>query len=82
MAPSPIISCQIDGEAMERVRDFIFLGSKITADGDCSHEIKSLAPWEKSYDKLRQYIKKQRHHFANKSLYSQRSGFFSSQIWM
>ena len=40
MAPSPIISCQIDGEAMERVRDFIFLGFKITADSDCSHEIK------------------------------------------
>ena len=51
---------------METVRDFIFLGSKITADGDCSHEIKSLAPWEKSYDKLRQYIKKQRHYFAHK----------------
>ena len=40
MASSPIISWQIDGETMERVTDFIFLGSKITADGDCSHEIK------------------------------------------
>ena len=45
--------------------DFIFLGSKITADGDRSHEIKT-APWEESYDKPRQRIKKQRHHFANK----------------
>ena len=52
MAPGPITSWQIDGEAMQTVRDFIFLGSKITADGDCSHEIKrQLAPWEKSYDK-------------------------------
>ena len=46
--------------------DFIFLGFKITADGDCSHEIKTLAPWKKSYDKTRQCIKKQRHHFAAK----------------
>ena len=53
-------------ETMETVRDFIFWGSKITADGDCSHEIKRLAPWKKSYDKPRQCIKKQRHHFANK----------------
>ena len=49
-AYSPITSLQIDGETMETVRDFIFLGSKITADGDCSHEIKTLAPWKKSYD--------------------------------
>ena len=50
MASGPIISWQIDGETMETVRDFIFLGSKVTADGDCSHEIKSLAPWKKNYD--------------------------------
>ena len=49
MASSPITSWQIDGETMETVRDFIFLGSKITADGDCSHEIKD-AFWEESYD--------------------------------
>ena len=49
----------------ETVRDFIFLGSKITEDGDCSHEIKTLAPWKKSYDQPRQHIKKQRHYFAN-----------------
>ena len=53
LASSPITSWQIDGEKMETVTDFIFLGSKITADGDCSHEIKTLAPWKKSYYKLR-----------------------------
>ena len=50
MASSPITSWQIDQETMETVSDFIFLGSKITADGDCSHEIKALAPWKKIYD--------------------------------
>ena len=50
MASGPIISWQIDEET---VADFIFLGSKITADGDCSHEIKTLAPWKKSYDQPR-----------------------------
>ena len=50
MASGPITSWQIDGEAMEAVKDFIFLGSKITAVGDCSHEIKTLAPWKKSCD--------------------------------
>ena len=50
---------------METVRDFTFLGSKITADGDCSHEIKTLAPWKKSYDQPRQHLKKQRCHLAN-----------------
>ena len=53
MASSLITSWQIDGETMETVRDFIFGGSKITADGDCSHEIKTLAPWKKSYDQPR-----------------------------
>ena len=53
MASGPITSWQIDGESMETVTDFIFLGSEITADGDCSHEIKMLAPWKKSYDKPR-----------------------------
>ena len=50
MASGPITSWQIDGETVETVSDLIFLGSKITADGDCSHEIKTLAPWKKSYD--------------------------------
>ena len=57
MAFGPIISWQIDGETMETVRDFMFRGSKITTDGDCSHHIKTLAPWKKSYDQLRQHIK-------------------------
>ena len=53
MASSPITSWQIDGETMETVTDFIFVGSKITADGDCSHEIKTFASWKKSYDQHR-----------------------------
>ena len=78
MASSPITSWQIDGETVETVRDFIFLGSKITADGDCSHEIKkTLAPWKKIYDQPRQHIKKQRHFFANKGPFSQSYGFSS-----
>ena len=59
MASGFITSWQIDGETVKTVRDFIFLGSKITADGDCSHEIKMPAPWKKSYDQPRQHIKKQ-----------------------
>ena len=57
LASSPITSWQIDGETMETVTDFIFLGSKITADGACSHEIKTLAPRKKSYDKLDSLLK-------------------------
>ena len=52
MASSPITSWQIDGETVETVADFIFLGSKITEDDDCSHEIKRLTPWKKSYDSI------------------------------
>ena len=59
MAPGPITSWQKDGETMETVTDFIFQGSKITADGDCSREIKMFAPWKKSYEKPRQHIKRQ-----------------------
>ena len=58
MASSPITSWQKDGGKVETVANFIFLGSKITADGDCCHKIKMLAPWKKSYDKPRQCIKK------------------------
>ena len=50
IASGPITSWEIDGETVETVSDFIFSGSKITADGDCSHEIKTLTPWKKSYD--------------------------------
>ena len=79
MASGPITSWQIDGERIETVADFIFIGSTIPADGDCSHEIKRLniSPWKKSYDQIRQHIKKQRHYFDNKDLYSQsKLGFF------
>ena len=83
MASGPINSWQIDGEIVETVRDFIFLGSKITADGDCSHEIKRrLLLGRKIYDKPRQHIKKQRHYFTNKSPSSQSYGFSSSHVWM
>ena len=58
------------------------LGSKITTDGDCSHDIKRLVPWKKSYDKTRQHIKKQRYCFANKCSYSQSYGFSSSHVQM
>ena len=71
-----------DGETMETKIDLIFLGSKVTADGDCSCEIKRLASWKKSYDQPRQHIKKQRHYFANKGLSSQNYGFSSSHVWM
>ena len=57
-------------------------GSKISADGDCSHEIKMLTPWKKSYNQPRQHIKKQRHYFAHKGLSSQCYGFSSSHVWM
>ena len=80
MASGSITSWQINGETMETVTDF--LGSKITADGGCSHEIKTLAPWKKSYDQPRQHIKEQRHYFANKGLSSHRHGFSSSHVWM
>ena len=82
MSSGHITLWHIGGETMETVADFIFLGSKITADGDCSHEIKMLAPWKKSYDQPRQHIKKQRHYFANKSPSSQNNGFSSSHVWM
>ena len=77
MASGSITTWQIDGETMETVRDFISLGSKITADGGCSHEMKkTLAPWKKNYDKPRQHIKKQKHYFADKCPSSQSYGFF------
>ena len=67
---------------MEAVTDFIFLGSKITADGDFSHIIKDTCSLDESYDKPRQHIKKQRHQFANKSPYSQSYDFTSSHVQM
>ena len=83
MASDPITSSQIDGETVKTVADFIFLGSKITADGDCSHEIKRyLLFWKQSYDQPRQHIKKQIRYFVNKALSSQGCGFSSSHVWM
>ena len=82
MASGPITFWQTDGETMETVTHFIFLGSKITADGDYSHEIKTLAPSKKSYDQPRQRIKKQRHYSANKGPSSQSYGISSSHVWM
>ena len=83
MASGPITSWQIDGEIVETVADFILGGSKITADGDCSHEIKkTLTPRKKSYDQPRQHIKKQRHYFVNKVPSSWGHGFSSSHVWM
>ena len=73
---------QIDGETMETVTDFIFLGSKITAETMQPWKAKTLDPWKKSCDKRRQGIKKQRRYFADKGPYSQRYGFSSSRVWM
>ena len=76
MASGPITSWQIEGEKVETMIGCIFLGSKITVDGDCSHEIKDACFLEGNYDKPKQHIRKQRHHFADKGLYSQCYGFF------
>ena len=81
-ASSPITSWEINGETMQIVKDFIFLGSKITADGDCSHEIKRIVPWKKSYDQPRQHIQKQRHYFANKGPSRQSYDFSSNHVQM
>ena len=75
MASGSITSWQADRETMETVTDFIFLGSKITAEG-------KLAPWKKSYDKPTKHIKKQRRYFANKGPSSQSYGFSSSHVQM
>ena len=83
MASSPITSWQIDGQTMETVRDFIFLGSKITVDDDCSQEIKRcLLLGRKAMTNLDSIIKKQRHHFANKGPSSQGYDFSSGHVWM
>ena len=83
MTSGPITSWQIDGETIETVTDLIFLGSKITADGEYGHEIKRhLSLGRKAMTKHRQHIKMQRHYFADKGLYSQSYGFPSSHIWM
>ena len=83
MASDPIISWQIDGETMETVSDFIFLGSKITEDSDCSHEIKRrLLLGRKAMTNLDSLLKKQRHYFASQRPSSQCYGVSSSHVWM
>ena len=80
MASGPITSWEIDGETVETVADFIFLGSVITADGDCSHEIKRRLFLGKKV--MTNHIEKQRHYFANKGPSSQGYGFSSGHVWM
>ena len=82
MASGPITSWQTDGETMETATDFIFLVSKITADNDCSHEIKRHLLLGRKADKSRQRIKKQRHPFADKGPSSQSYGFSSDHVRM
>ena len=83
IASGPITSWQIDGETVETVANFIFWGSKITEDGDCSHEIKRhLLLGRKVMTNLENILKKQRHYFANKGPSSQGYGFSSGHVWM
>ena len=83
MASGPITSWQIDGETIEAVIDFNLLGSKITADGDYSHEIRRhLLLARKAMINLNSILKKQRHYYANKSPSSQSCGFSSGRVWM
>ena len=83
MASSPITSRQTDGETMETVMDFIFLGSKITVDGDCSHEVRrQLLLGRKAMTNLDSVLKKQRNHFADKGPHCQGYGPSSSHAWM
>ena len=82
MASGPITSWQIDGETLDTVTEFTFLGSKIIAGGDCSLEIKRcLLLGKKVMTNLDSILKKQRHHFADKGLYSQSCGFFPQVIY-
>ena len=82
MTSGPITSCEIDGERVETVSDFIFLGSKITADGDCSHEIKIWLLLGRKVMTNLDSIFKNRHYFVNKGPSSQGYGFSSSHVWM
>ena len=83
MASGPVTSWEIDGKTVETVSDFIFLGSKMTADGDCSHEIKRrLLFGRKAMTNLDSILKSKRHYFANKGPSSQGYGFSSGHVWM
>ena len=83
MVPRPITSWQIDEEKVEAVKDYIFLGSKITADGDCSHEIITcLLLGRKAMENQEKHIKNERHHNADRGLYSQSYDFSNSHVLM
>ena len=83
MASGPITSWQIDVETVKTVADFVLGGSKVTAGGDCSHEIKRpLLLGKKVMTNLDSILKKQRHYFANKGPSSQGYGFSSGHVWM
>ena len=83
MASGPITSWEVDGETVETVSDFIFLSSKITADGDCSHEIKKhLLLGRKVMTNPDSIFKSRGHYFANKGPSSQGYGFSSGHVWM
>ena len=83
MASSPITSWQIKGEKVEAVTDFLLMGSKITADGDCSHKIrKRLLLRRKAMTKLDSILKSRDMKFVNKGPFSQGFGFSSSRVWM
>ena len=81
MASGPITSWQIDGETVETVSDFIFLGSKSLQMVIAAMKLKDTTPWKESYEQPSQHIKKQRHYFANKGP-SQSYGFSSGHVWM
>ena len=83
MASGPITSRQIEGEKVEIVTDFLFLGSKVTADGDCSHEIRRrLLLGRKAMTNLNKCVAKQRHYSANKGLHSQGYGLPDGRVWL
>ena len=82
MASGPITSWEIGGETVETVTDFIFGGSKITADGDCSHEIKRRLLLGRKIMTNLDSISKQRHYFGNKGPSSQGCGFSCGRVWM
>ena len=84
MTSGPITLWQIDGEKVEAVTDFIFFDLKIIMGSDCSHEIKRLLLLgRKAMPNLNSILKKiQRHHFADRGLYSQRCGFSRSRVWI
>ena len=82
MASGTIISWQIEREMVEAVTDILFLGSKISADGDCSHEIRRRLLLERKAMKNLNSVLENRHHFTDKGPYSQGHGLSSNHVWM